>query len=115
VPKLLNLEAKGEDLFRSNGCDDCHAMFDSRKGPSLYGIYGTPRKFTNGNVVIADQSYIRNSIVNPRSQIVQGYSNTMPTFAKMKEDDLWAIMAYVKSLSEPPRSDITLLKGGASQ
>jgi hypothetical protein len=52
----------------------------SRRGPNLAGVFGSDQKLTNGQTVIADDEYIRNSILNPQGQIVEGYQPIMPTF-----------------------------------
>jgi len=53
-----------------------------------------------GGTVKADDDYIRNSILNPSSQVVEGFQPIMPTFkGQVTEEQLNALVAYVKSLS----------------
>ena len=91
----------GQDLFQNKlGCASCHEGGASQRGAKLEGIYGKEVKLTNGQTVIADDEYIRNSILNPSSQIVEGYQPIMPTFkGQVTEEQLVSLVAYIKSLS----------------
>ena len=47
-----------------------------------------------------DENYIRESILNPTAKIVVGFDPVMPTFqGRFDEDELAAMIAYIKSLS----------------
>jgi len=53
--------------------------------------------------VIADEDYIRESILNSQAKIVSGFKPIMPIFqGQMSEEQLNALVAYVKSLSQAP-------------
>jgi cytochrome c oxidase subunit 2 len=57
----------------------------------------------DGRTVTADDNYVRESILDPTAKIVKGYKPVMPTFQGIVSDDqLNALVAYVKSLSQPP-------------
>ncbi len=91
----------GEDLFTNKlGCASCHAGGDSQRGAKLEGIFGKEVKFVDGNTAIVDEQYLRNSILNPGGQIVEGYPPIMPTFkGQVTEEQLGYLVAYIKSLS----------------
>ncbi|MEO6588717.1 MAG: c-type cytochrome, partial [Pyrinomonadaceae bacterium] len=91
---------QGQDLFTNKlGCASCHAGGPQQRGAKLEGVFGTQVKLTTGQVVTADDEYIRNSILNPASQIVEGYQPIMPTFkGQVTEEQLNALVAYIKSL-----------------
>jgi cytochrome c oxidase subunit 2 len=91
----------GQDLFMNKlGCASCHAGGPSQRGAKLEGIYGKDVKLSNGQTVKVDDEYIRNSILNPASQIVEGYQPIMPTFkGQVTEEQLVQLVAYIKSLS----------------
>lgn len=91
----------GQDLFQNKlGCASCHEGGASQRGAKIEGIYNKEVKLTNGQTVIADDEYIRNSILNPSGQIVEGYQPIMPTFkGQVTEEQLVALVAYIKSLS----------------
>jgi cytochrome c oxidase subunit II len=91
----------GRQLFETKlGCASCHAGGPSQRGAPIEGIFGKDIKLVSGQVVKADEEYIRNSILNPSSQIVEGYQPIMPTFkGQVNEEQLVALVAYIKSLS----------------
>jgi cytochrome c oxidase subunit II len=91
----------GEDLFTNKlGCASCHAGGDNQRGAVLEGIYNKEVKLVGGQTIIADDEYIRNSILNPGQHIVEGYQPIMPTFkGQVTEEQLVALIAYIKSLS----------------
>lgn len=92
---------QGKDLFENKlGCASCHAGGPQQRGAKLEGIFGKEVKLVGGQTAIANEEYIRNSIVNPSSQIVEGYQPIMPTFkGQVTEEQLVALVAYIKSLS----------------
>jgi cytochrome c oxidase subunit 2 len=54
----------------------------------------------SGAVVIADERYIRNSILLPQQDVVAGYAPVMPSFqGRVSEEELMQIIAYIRSLS----------------
>ncbi|MBB4566806.1 cytochrome c oxidase subunit II [Rhizobium leucaenae] len=95
----LTLAAEGAALFRSRGCSGCHDPASTTRAPSLVGLYGNPVPLQSGEVVIADDQYIRDSILLPQSQVAAGYQPIMPTFQNvLSEEDVLKIVAYIKSL-----------------
>ncbi|MEZ2224060.1 cytochrome c oxidase subunit II [Rhizobium sp. RCC_161_2] len=94
-----SLATEGAGLFRSRGCSGCHDPGSSASAPSLVGLYGNPVPLQSGQTVIADDEYIRDSILLPQSQIAAGYQPIMPTFQNvLSEEDVLKIVAYIKSL-----------------
>jgi cytochrome c oxidase subunit 2 len=91
----------GKDLFENKlGCASCHAGGPQQRGAKLEGIYGTDVKLVGGQTVKADDEYIRNSILNPPGQVVEGFQPIMPTFkGQVTEDQINSLVAYIKSLS----------------
>ncbi|MEP7076325.1 MAG: cytochrome c oxidase subunit II [Acidobacteriota bacterium] len=91
----------GKDLFENKlGCASCHAGGPAQRGAKLEGIYGKDVKLVGGQTVKADDQYIRNSILDPSSQVVEGFQPIMPTFkGQVTEEQLVGLVAYIKSLS----------------
>ncbi len=91
----------GKDLFTNKlGCASCHAGGPQQRGAKLEGIFGHEVKLVGGATVTADDNYVRNSILNPASQIVDGFQPIMPTFkGQVTEEQLNALVAYIKSLT----------------
>ncbi len=92
---------QGRDLFENKlGCASCHAGGPQQRGAKLEGIFGHDVKLVGGQTVLADEAYIRDSILNPGAKIVEGYQPIMPTFkGQVTEEQLLSLVAYIKSLS----------------
>ena len=96
-----SLAANGEKLFQQFGCITCHRPDAGARGPNLAGVYGRPVRLEDNRVVVADDNYIRESILNPNAKIVSGFQPIMPTFQGIvSEEGLLQIIAYIKSMSE---------------
>jgi cytochrome c oxidase subunit 2 len=94
-----SLPAAGEKLFGRLGCSTCHRSDGSGRGPSLVGKFGRTEKLTSGETIVVDESYLRESILNPQAKITAGYPPIMPTFKGLvSEDQLVQLLAYLKSL-----------------
>src|SRR5204863_8335273 len=98
-----------KDLFTNKrGCASCHAGGPTQRGAKLENVFNTDVKLVGGGVVKADDNYIRNSILNPASQIVEGFQPIMPTFkGQVTDEQLNGLVAYVKSLSGVTGSSTT--------
>ncbi|HEY3619778.1 MAG TPA: cytochrome c oxidase subunit II [Candidatus Sulfotelmatobacter sp.] len=96
------LSASGEKIFAELGCVTCHRTDTQGRGPNLQGVFGKPVLLTDGRTVTADENYIRESILDPGAKVVNGFKPVMPTFQGLvSEEQLNALVAYVKSLSQP--------------
>jgi len=97
------LQDTGRELFASLGCATCHREDAPGRGPRLAGVYNSEVELEDGRKVKADENYVRESILNPTAKIVKGYKPVMPAFQGIVSDEqLNALVAYVKSLSQPP-------------
>lgn len=99
------ITTQGESLYNTLGCANCHAAQNNVHGPTLYGIYNKVRQFTNGSTAIADDNYLRTSIINPTAQVVKGYSSWgMPAYpvgpqqGQLTEEQVLSLVAYIKTL-----------------
>jgi len=93
------LAMQGQTLFRRYGCSGCHNPGGTVRAPQLEGVFGSPVPLSDGSVVIADDRYVRDSILNPKGQVAAGYAPVMPTFAgQVSEDDLAKLVAYIESI-----------------
>lgn len=91
--------AAGEQVFTSIGCNACHLPQDGTIGPSLYGLLGKTREFEDGTTLVADEAYLRDSILNSTSKIVKGYAPAMPPYAAvLSEEQVDQLVAYIQSL-----------------
>jgi cytochrome c oxidase subunit II len=107
------LAKQGQALFMRYGCSGCHGgngaggsqSSGAVRAPSLAGIYGSPVTLDDGEIVIADDAYIRDCILLPEKRRVAGYPPIMPSFAgQIVDDELLKIVAYIKFLTPEKRS-----------
>jgi cytochrome c oxidase subunit 2 len=94
--------AAGQQLYAATlGCASCHGeKGEGGRGPTLNGLFGTSVLLEGGNKVTADETYIRESILNPQAKLAAGFKPIMPTFAgQVTEEQLLQLVAYIKSLS----------------
>jgi cytochrome c oxidase subunit 2 len=95
-----SLAQQGEALFREYGCSGCHGENGTVHAPALAGVYGSIVHLQDGSAVRADERYLRDCILLPRTFTVAGYPPVMPDFAgQLGEDDLVKLVAYIKSLA----------------
>ena len=100
-PAPNSLVAIGERAFRTRGCSGCHAPNAAIRAPLLDGIYSKQIPLSDGTLTTANEQYLRDSILLPNKQISAGYQAVMPTFqGQISEEELNAIIAYLKSLGE---------------
>jgi len=93
-------EEIGETLFVSKTCRSCHGSGPGDAAiaaPNLFGIAGTEQVLTDSRTVIADEDYLRRSVLEPRADIVRGYRPIMPNI-RVSEEELDALVAYIQSL-----------------
>ncbi len=105
--------AGGEKLFADLACNTCHKTDSGGRGPVLNGVAGNPVQLIDGSTVVADDNYLRESIMNPQAKIVAGYQPLMPTFQGLvNEEGLLQLIAYIKSLPAAPAAPAA---GGSGQ
>ena len=94
-----SMAARGAQLFTQLACVTCHLADGSGRGPSLAGLFGSTVTLDNGTKVVADESYLRESILTSQAKTVKGYEHIMPTFQGLiNEDGMAALIEYIKSL-----------------
>jgi len=97
-----SLASGGQRLFLSLGCANCHTGDAGARCPNLVHLFGSRVRLQGGDEVVADESYIRESILDPAAKIVAGYQPIMPAFrGRVSEEELIQLVAYVKSLGSP--------------
>jgi cytochrome c oxidase subunit 2 len=93
------LAAQGEQLFRRYGCSGCHEPGGTVRAPNLHGVFGGPVPLSDGSVVIADERYVRDSILDPKGQVAAGYAPVMPPFGTaLDESQVSQLEAFIRSL-----------------
>lgn len=98
--------AKGLAVMKFQGCLACHSSDGSKiVGPSYLNLLGRQQVvIRNGDevTITVDETYIRNSIFDPNSEIVKGYPRgLMQNYkGKLSDADIANIIEYLKSLNE---------------
>jgi cytochrome c oxidase subunit II len=86
--------------FNQSGCSTCHSIDGSTKiGPSFKGVFGRQEKITGLGSITVDENYLRQSILEPQSQIVEGFPPSMPTFkGQLSDRRISGLIEYIKTL-----------------
>ena len=88
----------GYRLVEKNDCLTCHSLSGvSDIGPSFKGLYGSTRTLKDGSTVIADDAYLRESILHPDAKVVQGFDDVMPA-PTLTDEDVNEIIEYLKTI-----------------
>jgi cytochrome c oxidase subunit 2 len=108
-----SLASTGEKYFHQYGCANCHHFGTQGRCPDLRNLYMRPVQIDGGRIVIADDSYIRESILDPNAKIVYGFHpNIMPNFSgQLSEEQVLALISYVKALGPQPGSQMPSSSG----
>jgi cytochrome c oxidase subunit 2 len=106
-----SLAWEGQQIFRKLQCNSCHvpnAQAGTKthpRAPNLEGLWGRDVPLKGGGSIVADEQYIRESIVNPRAKVVDGWEPIMPGNYmpgegrdQMSEEDMTKVIAYIRSL-----------------
>jgi cytochrome c oxidase subunit 2 len=99
------VEAGGK-LFAARGCQQCHSVDGTgRTGPTLKGIFGHEVVTAEGGRVLADETYLRRSMLEPMADVVAGFEPVMPTYqGRLTDREIDAVIAYIKSLADSGRT-----------
>jgi cytochrome c oxidase subunit 2 len=97
----MPLEDNGKQLYTSKRCVTCHSLDGSvNVGPTFRDLFGEPVSLQGGGEVMADENYLRESILAPEAKVVDGFEPVMPTYqGLLKAREVDALIAYIKSLS----------------
>jgi cytochrome c oxidase subunit 2 len=111
-----SLALEGRKVFLKYRCISCHSADENARAPVLENLYGQvvhyrlptdPPDTRFFRTTLADEDYIRQSVLEPSAKLVAGYENIMPTFkGQVSEEEIVQLIAYIKSLQRgqtPPR------------
>lgn len=100
------LVTRGKKLYADKGCNACHSETGQTLiGPTPLGAFGKEREFADGSKIKMDENYIRQSVMDPQAKVVKGFPPVMPSFkGQLSDEDVNALVAYMKSLSDEARS-----------
>lgn len=91
----------GKRMYEQRGCAGCHSLDGGKRvGPSFKDSFGNKRKLADGSMVDVDENYVRESILNPKAKVAEGYAPVMPSFkGQLSDDDINSIIAFLKEQS----------------
>lgn len=93
------LATQGQTLSTDLGCVACHTVDGSPGvGPSWQNMWGKTETLTNGNTVVVDEAYFRESLTDPSRKLVAGYPNVMLRYF-LEDEEIAALMEFAKQLS----------------
>ena len=93
----------GARLFKEKGCSACHSVDGSPKvGPTLKGVYGHRLTVVTGGTereIVADDVYLRRSLLEPQADVVKGFPPIMPSQkGQLSEAEIEALVEYMETL-----------------
>jgi cytochrome c oxidase subunit 2 len=95
------IPSRGIQLFQEKGCRACHSIDGtSLVGPTVKGLFGkTVTVITDGKErqVVADEAYLKRSLLEPNADVVKGFPPIMPA-QKITDEELTEIINYLKEL-----------------
>lgn len=95
-------------VFEAQGCTSCHSLDGSELvGPTLKDIWQREVKARNRNgeerTAVADEAYLRDSILDPGKLVVDGYDDIMPPYAgQVSDEDLRVMLNWMRGAAAPP-------------
>jgi cytochrome c oxidase subunit 2 len=99
-PAPRTMESVGQEIYEQHACGQCHDADGMQRGPSLLGLYGSQVRLKGGKTVIADDKYLRESILNPSEDVAEQYQQVMPSYkGQLTEEQVLQLIAYIKSKS----------------
>jgi cytochrome c oxidase subunit 2 len=102
-PRTDPLASKGAGLYKTKACASCHTVDGSTLvGPTWKGLYESEVQLSDGSKVIADEAYLRESMLKPSAKTVKDFQpGLMETVIKpdsLSVDEVDALVAYIKTL-----------------
>jgi protein SCO1/2 len=101
----------GARLYRSAGCAGCHDV--PAIAPSLAGLAGRTVMLADGRSLIADEAYLRESILDPAAKVVATYPPSMPGYrGQLTDAQLTALLQYLQGWKAPEGATTALTSAG---
>jgi cytochrome c oxidase subunit 2 len=112
---LTSLADRGRTAASRYACLSCHTIDGQRHvGPSFQGLYRSSVALADGRTVVADEDYLTRSMMEPRADLVKGFTPVMPTYQGVVEQaDVAALVEFIKSLRFDTARPRVMLPGEA--
>jgi len=100
LPELSVDGEQGRQLAQDNSCRACHGSNgQGASGPAWIGLLDRERELTDGSTVTADRDYLLEAILEPNSQVVEGFTIRMPENA-LTPEEAGLIVTYIEELAD---------------
>ena len=98
-----NPEPEGRQIANARGCLSCHTTDGSKStAPTWKGLYGSKVELDDGTIVVADETYLRESMLQPSAKTVKGFEKglmeTVIRSNSLQPKEVRALIAYIKTL-----------------
>jgi len=103
-----SLALEGRKVFLKYRCLSCHSADQDARAPALEELYGKvvhyrlageTSRTQNWRTILADENYLRESILYPGAKIVAGYDDLMPNYrGQVNEEDIVKLIAFIKGM-----------------
>jgi len=95
---------QGRIYYNQRGCSVCHNLTGAPggTGPTWKDMFGNNIPLADGTTIVADEAYVKESILEPQAKIHLKYGppSPMPSFkGAFKDYDIEAITYFMKSIS----------------
>jgi cytochrome c oxidase subunit 2 len=99
-----DLVARGRDVATRRACVACHTLDGQRHiGPSWVALYGSTVALRDGRRIVADETYLTRSMMDPSAEVVDGYQPVMPSYRGiLDQPEVAALVELIKSLRDAP-------------
>jgi cytochrome c oxidase subunit II len=90
----------GQAMYKQFGCAACHSLDGKpNTGPTFKGLFGRAETLATGKQITVDENYIRDSLLTPQKDIVQGFPPQMPSFqGQLSDKKIDGLIAFIKTL-----------------
>ena len=98
-PPLSPLAAEGRSIAKDSGCTACHGSDGSGGvGPAWVGLAGSTVELADGTTILADEEFLRRSIMDPDADLVADFTIRMPA-NNLSSEEVDAVVAYIQELN----------------
>jgi len=97
-PQLSAAGERGRQVAADNGCAACHGnQGQGGIGPTWIGLADAEVELNDGTMVVANDDYLRRSILDPNAEQVADYTISMP-IAGLEQSQVEDLIAYIRDL-----------------
>ncbi len=95
---MSSAAVEGSEIARVAGCAACHGSSgEGGVGPPWIGLVDSEIELVDGTTIIADEAYLRESIIDPQAKVRAGYEITMPENT-LTDSEVDKVLAYIEAL-----------------